>query len=198
MFGYWTVIRESDHQSPDHSRYWECVCRCGTTGRVTTRALNAGKSRSCGCRRLEATPWNGRCSRCNETKAPDAFTPSMCRTGGWCRACINERRREVLTPAARRRNNLWSIYRLRPGDYDALLQSQGGGCAICGNKENLHIDHDHACCPGKRCCGRCIRGILCGACNIAIGHMAEDSDRMRKAIGYLEGAVSASPGPVVR
>jgi hypothetical protein len=46
---------------------------------------------------------------------------------------------------------------------DALKDSQGNLCAICGKADNLHIDHDHN--TGK------IRGLLCAKCNIALGCM---------------------------
>lgn len=32
-----------------------------------------------------------------------------------------------------------------------------------------HVDHDHACCPGTRSCGLCVRGILCPTCNTRSG-----------------------------
>ena len=56
--------------------------------------------------------------------------------------------------------------------YDALLSAQGGVCAICSRpptKQFLAVDHDHACCPGSRTCGQCVRGLLCGHCNRQLG-----------------------------
>lgn len=53
--------------------------------------------------------------------------------------------------------------------YEELLESQGGGCAICGlererNGNHLAVDHDHK--TGE------IFGILCAACNkILVGHI---------------------------
>jgi hypothetical protein len=26
-------------------------------------------------------------------------------------------------------------------------------------------DHDHECCPGRRSCGHCVRGVVCATCN---------------------------------
>lgn len=33
------------------------------------------------------------------------------------------------------------------------------------------VDHDHACCSGDRSCGQCIRGMLCGSCNMGLGQV---------------------------
>lgn len=51
---------------------------------------------------------------------------------------------------------------------DALYASQGGCCGGCWEPfpdEQLQVDHDHECCPGKTSCGRCVRGLLCHGCN---------------------------------
>lgn len=34
-----------------------------------------------------------------------------------------------------------------------------------------HVDHDHRCCGEGNSCGRCVRGMLCPGCNMAIGHI---------------------------
>ncbi len=87
-----------------------------------------------------------------------------------------------------RRSHLRTHYGLTPEDYDSMLAAQGGGCAICeeqSNGEHLHVDHDHGCCPGRKCCGECVRGLLCGRCNRLLGWY----DRRRSIIErYLEGA----------
>lgn len=76
-------------------------------------------------------------------------------------------------------------------DFVSLLERQGGVCAICAgvnaNGKALSVDHDHGCCPGDRSCGRCIRGLLCAACNLAIGMMRDDPARLRAAAAYIEG-----------
>jgi hypothetical protein len=65
-------------------------------------------------------------------------------------------------------------YNLAPGWYDATLAAQGGTCADCHGPETktrlgrllaFAVDHDRRCCPGFRSCGRCVRGIVCHACN---------------------------------
>jgi hypothetical protein len=59
---------------------------------------------------------------------------------------------------------------LEPEDYDAMLEAQGGVCAICGQPETvvrygqvqpLSVDHDHK--TGQ------VRGLLCHRCNIRVG-----------------------------
>lgn len=67
--------------------------------------------------------------------------------------------------------------------YDAILESQGGVCAICGappqdnKKRRLAVDHCHA--TGKN------RGLLCGQCNPALERMENIPDWHEKAINYL-------------
>jgi hypothetical protein len=61
-----------------------------------------------------------------------------------------------------------------------MLQIQSGVCAICGGgngDRRLAIDHDHM-------TGR-VRGLLCSACNRAIGLLRDSPDRFTKAATYL-------------
>ncbi|HET9609909.1 MAG TPA: endonuclease VII domain-containing protein, partial [Acidimicrobiales bacterium] len=55
-------------------------------------------------------------------------------------------------------------------DVDALLEAQGGGCAICGERParvaSLHLDHCHE--TGA------VRGILCLSCNQGLGKFRDD------------------------
>jgi len=90
-----------------------------------------------------------------------------------------------------RARTLWFNYKLTLAAFDALLAAQGGVCAICGSDDpgaaNWCVDHDHACCPTKgRCCGKCVRGLLCDMCNRTLGTAKDDPDRLRKAAAYLE------------
>jgi hypothetical protein len=52
-------------------------------------------------------------------------------------------------------------------------------CAVCGQiTARMHTDHDHV--SGRT------RGRLCHGCNVALGHLGEDVDRMRALIAYVE------------
>jgi len=113
----------------------------------------------------------------------------------WCsdECAVTARRDSGSTAESARRHRL-KRYGLTPESFDALLASQGGCCAICGSDDpgtkhgKWHVDHDHSCCPDAitaRTCGQCVRGLLCNGCNLALGHMNDDVDRLRKAIAYL-------------
>ena len=94
----------------------------------------------------------------------------------------------------------WALQRLGDftlADYNKLKKIQGGVCAICGVTpildERLRVDHDHSCCPAKsRSCGKCVRGLLCSLCNLMIGYANDDTERLRRAIEYLEKSRNAS------
>lgn len=74
------------------------------------------------------------------------------------------------------------------------INNQAGKCKICEvpltfgrGKSSACIDHDHKCCPSKRSCGKCIRGIICSSCNKLLGLSYDDITILRKAILYLNG-----------
>lgn len=115
-----------------------------------------------------------------------------------CRKGWNEglrtRRREAPSTRAYVRGAALRKYGLTLEDYDALLASQGGCCAICGSANpggrwgeagRFHVDHDHSCCPGKESCGKCVRGLLCAPCNVGLGAFSDQAELLRKAADYL-------------
>lgn len=68
-----------------------------------------------------------------------------------------------------------------PEDYQAIYNSQGGVCAICGEPEPrgvLHSDHDHE--TGQR------RGFLCQGCNQGLGNFLDSPENLRNAAEYIE------------
>lgn len=66
-------------------------------------------------------------------------------------------------------------------DYHSMLEGQGGGCAICGEKDpyfkHMAVDHCHE--TGS------VRGILCCACNRALGGFKDNIQILQRAISYL-------------
>jgi len=72
---------------------------------------------------------------------------------------------------------------LTEDEYKAMLEAQGGVCAICNEKPKagrgrLAVDHVHG--TDK------VRGLLCNLCNPALGLFKDDPVRLKMAIEYLE------------
>lgn len=61
-----------------------------------------------------------------------------------------------------------------------------GPCDICQSIGPRVVDHDHVCCPDGRSCEKCRRGLLCGACNKALGFFNDDTMTLFRAIRYLQ------------
>lgn len=81
-----------------------------------------------------------------------------------------------------RASNCRQRYGITFGIYQILYKAQSGLCAICHKPEKvLSIDHDH------RNSG-CIRGLLCNACNVALGGFRDNPKTLQNAIRYLENA----------
>jgi hypothetical protein len=80
-------------------------------------------------------------------------------------------------------------------DIDRIVREQDG-CAIChtmtpGGK-GWNVDHDHSCCPSNVVtCGKCIRGVLCIGCNLALGGFRDRIDLLEGAIDYLKEGIKA-------
>lgn len=65
-------------------------------------------------------------------------------------------------------------YNLTEEEYEALPKA----CEVCGNTENLCIDHDHI--TGK------VRGVLCSRCNSALGLLGDSKEVILKLASYIE------------
>ena len=83
------------------------------------------------------------------------------------------------------------MFNLSLADYNKLFDLQNGLCLGCYRhqstlKRPLSIDHNHTCCPTKRSCGKCIRGLLCNPCNVVLGHVKDNIITLRRLADYLE------------
>jgi hypothetical protein len=112
------------------------------------------------------------CYDCNETKALDAFPKNRSSTTGYNPYCSPCHAKRSAAHYAKR------TYGLTLDDIAALVEAQGGSCAICETRPAVHVDHDHL--SGS------VRGVLCFPCNVALGHLKDDPLLFRKAIDYLE------------
>lgn len=128
------------------------------------------------------------CVDCGEEKSVEDFYANPNTGDGllsWCKLC--HRRKVALRQRTAR-------YGITPEQYQAMLDAQGGVCAICGKPETtaqngvvkeLGVDHDHRCCPHQGSCGRCIRGLLCARCNAGTGNFGDTAEAVGKAYAYL-------------
>jgi hypothetical protein len=81
----------------------------------------------------------------------------------------------------RNANDLLYKYNLTIEQYEMMIESQSGVCAICSNPPGMRgfcIDHDHK--TGL------VRGLLCNKCNSALGLFGDSIRILAAAIVYLE------------
>ena len=136
-----------------------------------------------GCHPERPVAAKGLCTVCYQKSRP-ATCGHPQRTayrGGKCRVCAGRGwpKSTPRSPEANRTRTL-AVYGLTIAEYDAILEAQGGGCAICGRspgRKRLPVDHNHE--TGE------IRGLLCLACNRAVGLLGDDPDLARRAAEYL-------------
>jgi len=138
------------------------------------------------------------CSRCKQQYPTTEFR----RWEGICKPCqakgmreyrianyervraIEKRREAKLTRDDHRNFRLKSVYGITLAQYNILLESQNGRCAICktdqpnGKDKVFHVDHDHA--------TNRVRGLLCNFCNSGLGYFKEKKETFLNAIKYLE------------
>lgn len=154
------------------------------------------------------------CLKCGIVKPPECFSPDRRRADwlqGQCKECRSadeKRRREATPPEIRREQNqhryntnrqkkrastlawkranpervrayaLRARYGLTPEDVNRMRREQNEECAVCKRPltPRAHVDHCHK-------TGR-VRGILCGGCNIVLGHI-EKPGFLESALRYL-------------
>lgn len=117
-----------------------------------------------------------------------------------CRSCLNEKARKIRladpervreigrrsnrkrTYEQRKKEWLKRLYGITLDEYRKIWRSQSGLCKICKGLDSrgfeLSVDHDHE--------TNQIRGLLCQACNRALGLMRDDPKLLRKGAEYLE------------
>lgn len=127
------------------------------------------------------------CCRCKTEKPlTDFYARGTTRKQSECKPCTRERRSHWWkSPAGKessRQTKLKTRFALSAEGYDELLEKQKGVCAICGATKGsmgrrLAVDHNHTTLE--------IRGLLCTACNAAIGNLRDNPQLCFNAAAYL-------------
>ncbi len=82
-----------------------------------------------------------------------------------------------------RNRSLKLRYGITQTDYEKILLSQGGGCAVCqttitgSGKDFFDVDHNHT--TGA------VRGLLCRHCNITLGLLEGNRELVVRLEKYL-------------
>lgn len=144
------------------------------------------------------------CSKCSTAKDITEFAYSPhCLRGrrGTCKACVSadeklrdKSHRDSATYEYKRRERFRRKYGITIAEYEQMLTSQQGLCAICRkpdagwNRGNVMVvDHDHV--TGA------VRGLLCHWCNSLLGQARDNVDVLTAAIAYLQPALEpGDPG----
>lgn len=171
------------------SKSKNCTCpSCGGTRIAHSQFILSNGDRAPLCR--ECREGGKTCNRCGEFKPLDDFYPHQRKDqhkisrSAQCKSCVCAQKR-IEQPDRRLKR-----YGLTAGEYNARITEQNGKCAGCGllqQAHEWHVDHDHACCPGERTCGKCVRGLLCRDCNLALGFARDDIARLLGLADYLAG-----------
>lgn len=136
------------------------------------------------------------CSLCKKRKPIEKFynfrnskDGKQCRCkvcDGITRSKYQHKYKDRLSRLSRNRN-LKARFGITLQEYDEILKSQKGRCAICSSKapkttsnnvRSFSVDHDHK--TGK------IRGLLCSKCNRGLGMFNDSLTLLNKAVRYLE------------
>lgn len=151
-------------------RQFKTQCDCGNVVTTLLSNMRSGNSTNCGCRGRKKTDLGADCSKCRKFKTLDNFHMANSRRRvADCKDCVKNRKL------------IWT-YGLTLDKYSDLSVAQNNACGICLEPDRvLCVDHDHACCPKERTCGKCVRGLLCQMCNKALGLLES-----KKAINVAE------------
>lgn len=193
VFGRLTVVA-LDHVDKVLGSSWVTRCECGTTKVIRATAMVQGLTKSCGCLMAEAGRARMRllnankkqrgvintatgykqCLKCGSFKPLDDFQSDPRHFDGCqsrCKTCTADQR-------------LMFLYGSDLETKQTLIKQQLGRCPGCLREvsERDSLDHDHQ-------TGR-VRGVLCDQCNMAIGLLSDDVDRLERLRSYIQGKTS--------
>ncbi len=105
-----------------------------------------------------------------------------------CKQCVKEEGKrqyikyKKLDPLYSRKLHLKERYGITQEDFEKTFKKQNNSCSICKTKvskgKGFVVDHNHN--------TNQVRGILCDACNKALGGFQDNKQILKLAISYLE------------
>ena len=94
---------------------------------------------------------------------------------------MNRKPAKKRASAAAHGRRIEEQYGITADEYQAILATQGGVCAICGGRRSYRLNVDHCHTTGV------VRGLLCRLCNGRLLTSARDSvEVLYNAIAYLD------------
>jgi hypothetical protein len=145
--------------------------------KVTARARAVALTHCLGCGETKTEPTN-LCSPCREKDNARGKKAYAVRTSrGLCRYCSDPCAKACCDVCSvRRRAKKYRVPR------SAMHRVFSRDCEVCGKTapehKRLHIDHDHK--TGL------FRGMLCHACNVALGQVSDNPHTLRRLADYVE------------
>ena len=143
--------------------------------------------------------WADRAVKPKPCKACSLIFEPSCGGNFYCKSCVVEVKRQKHAAsqrtwrsanpalhAANKANHDLKRFGLTLDDYFSMLESQGGGCAVCRTKSPrgrgvtrpFAVDHCHR--SGK------VRALLCHRCNGALGMVSDSKETLHRLISYLQ------------
>lgn len=169
--------KEVSHRIIDGKGRYTRLTRADENGRVCTMCN-------------EYKPWSefwssyGKCKPCNRKYSREYYLADHERLRQRMNNSYHERkeREPEAFKQTQRKRRLKELYGLSAEQYDAMLEAQGGLCAICNEPPSeshprLAVDHNHS--TGA------VRSLLCNNCNSAVGLVKESAERAKRIAEYI-------------
>jgi hypothetical protein len=178
----WREANKVEQQAKRIARYTEnreIISRKGRLRYTCTRAEHNAKSRAYYQAHLEEIAVSNKIYR--EANKEKIKAQSQAYRDSHKEECKAQRARRHKKAQQYEHKKTMLKYGITPEIYLAMFKAQKGVCAICAkpskSSRRLAVDHDHV--SGQ------VRGLLCGNCNWAVGHLVDSQERIDRIRFYL-------------
>ena len=177
--------------------------RAVTPTQVKTRCREHQRQYQADLRRQKGTPERKQrpdapegmwwCSKCEQIKPIEECVKKGDKWGR-CKECEKivqaesyARNLETARKTSRdsqHRNKHRRTYGVDRTELEAQTDLQDGKCAVCKKERKLVPDHDHNHPEPKT--RDAVRGLICGNCNLALGHLGDDPETILALLVYIK------------